>query len=81
MDFFGFHYIKVIPIDKVCNWLYGKAVCDLRSWPGARGTTACMWIQVCIGHKGVYRGHYRDVKGRLFLRYNSYLVLLKYMIG
>ena len=40
-----------------------------------------MWIQVCIGHSGVYRGHYRDVKGRLFVSYNSYLVLLKYIIG
>ena len=33
------------------------------------GTTACMWIQVCIEHSGVYRGHYRDVKGRLFVSY------------
>ena len=40
-----------------------------------------MWIQVCIGHSGVYRGHYRDVKGRLFVSYKSYLVRLKYMIG
>ena len=40
-----------------------------------------VWIQVCIGHSGVYRGHYRDVKGRLFVSYESYLVLLKYMIG
>ena len=45
------------------------------------GITACMWIQVCIGHSGVYRGHYRDIKGRLFVSYKSYLVLLKYMIG
>ena len=21
----------------------------------------CMWIQVCIGHSGVYRGHYIGV--------------------
>ena len=40
-----------------------------------------MWIQVCIGHSGVYRGQYGDVKGRLFVSYKSYLVLLKYMIG
>ena len=40
-----------------------------------------MWIQVCIGHIGVYRGHYGDVKGRLFVSYKPYLVLLKYMIG
>ena len=45
------------------------------------GITACMWIQVCIGHSGVYRGHYRDVKGRLFVSYESYLVLLKYLTG
>ena len=45
------------------------------------GVTACMWIQVCIGHSGVHRGHYGDVKGRLFISYKSYLVLLKYMIG
>ena len=45
------------------------------------GITACLWIQVCIGHSGVYRGHYGDVKGRLFVSYKSYLVLLKYMIG
>ena len=38
------------------------------------GITACMWIQVCIGHSGEYKGHYMDVKGRLFVRYKSYLV-------
>ena len=31
-----------------------------------------------IGHSGVYRGHCGDVKGRLFVSYKSYLVLLKY---
>ena len=45
------------------------------------GITACLWIEVCIGHSGVYRGHCGDVKGRLFVSYKSYLVLLKYMIG
>ena len=45
------------------------------------GITACMRIQVCIGHSGVYRVHYRDIKGRLFVSYKSYLVLLKYMIS
>ena len=34
-----------------------------------------------IGHSGVYRGHYRDVKGRLFVSYKLYLMLLKYMLG
>ena len=29
------------------------------------GITACMWIQVRIGHSGIYRGHYRDVRDRL----------------
>ena len=38
-------------------------------------------IQLCIGHSGVYRGHYRDVKGRLFVSYESYLVPLKCMTG
>ena len=45
------------------------------------GITACMWIQVCIGHSGVDGGHDRDFKGRLFFSYKSYLVLLKYFIG
>ena len=45
------------------------------------GITSCMWIQVCIGHSGVYRGHYRDVKGRLCVSFKSYLVFLQYMIG
>ena len=45
------------------------------------GITACLWIQVYIGHSGVYRGHYGDVKGRLFVSYKSYLVLLKYILG
>ena len=43
--------------------------------------TTCMWVQLCIGNSGVYRGHYRDVKGRLFVSYESYLVILKYMTG
>ena len=38
-----------------------------------------MWIQVCIGHSGVYRGHYGDVKGRLFVSYVSYLVIHYYI--
>ena len=40
-----------------------------------------MWIHICIGHSGVYRGYFGDVKGRLFVSYKSHLVLLKYMIG
>ena len=57
--------------------LAGKIHCCAES----SGITACLWIQVCIGHSGVYRGHYGNVKGRLFVSYKSYLVLLKYMIG
>ena len=29
--------------------------------------TTCKWIQLCMGHSGVYRGNYRDVKVRLFV--------------
>ena len=54
---------------------------EIHNCAESSGITACMWIQACIGHSRVYRGHYRDVKGRLFVRYKSYLVLLKYMIG
>ena len=43
--------------------------------------TSCMCIQVCIEHSGVYREHYSDAKGRFFVSYESYLVLLKYMTG
>ena len=43
--------------------------------------TTGMWIQLCIGCSGVYRGHYRDIKGRLLVSYESYLVHLKYMTG
>ena len=41
----------------------------------------CMCKQVCIGHLGVYIRHYRDVKGKLFVSQESYLVLLKSMTG
>ena len=30
-----------------------------------------MWIQVYIGHSGEYRGHYRDVKGRLYVIFGA----------
>ena len=40
-----------------------------------------MWIQLCIGHSGVYTEHYMEVKGRIFVSYESYLVLLEYMTG
>ena len=54
---------------------------EIHSCAESSGITACMWIQVCIGHSRVYRGHYRDIKGSLFVSYKSYLVLLKYVIG
>ena len=47
---------------------------EMHNCAESSGITACMWIQVCIGHYG-------DVKGRVFVSYKSYLVLLKYMIG
>ena len=69
---------------KTANWQEGNR----QVWSGNRDNytessdiTTCMWIHIGIGHSGVYRGHYRDVKGRLFVSYDSYLVLLKYMTG
>ena len=69
---------------ETANWQEGKR----QVWSGNRHNcaessdiTRCMWIQVCMGHSEVYRGHYRDVKGMLFVSYESYLVLLKYMTG
>ena len=43
--------------------------------------TTCMWMQVCKRYSEVYKGHYRNVKGMLFVSYESYLVLLRYMSG
>ena len=40
-----------------------------------------MWVQLCIGHSGVHRGQYRQVKGRLFACCKSFLVLLKNVIA
>ena len=67
---------------EIANWQEGNR----QVWSGnmhncaeSSDITTCMLIQVCIGHSGVYRGHYRDVKGRLFVSYESYFVLLKYM--
>ena len=64
---------------ETANWQEEKK--KLHNCAESSGITACLWIQVYIGHSGVHRGHYRDVKGRLFISYKSYLVLLKYMIG
>ena len=68
---------------ETANWQEGNR----QVWSGnilncaeSSDITTCMWIQVCIAHS-VYRGHYRDVKGRLCASYQSYLVLLKYMTG
>ena len=68
--------------------IFWKETANWQVWSGnihncaeSSDITTCMWVQLCIGHSGVYRGHYRDVKGRLFVSYESYLVLLKYMTG
>ena len=45
------------------------------------GIMACIWKQVYILHSGVYRRHYRDDKGKLFVSYESYLVVLKHIRG
>ena len=70
---------------EIANWQRRKQESLVRekihNCAESNGITACMWTQVCIGHSGVYRGHYGGVKGRLFVNYKSYLVLLKYMIG
>ena len=69
---------------ETANWQRRKQaslVRKIHNCAESSGITACMWIQLCIGHSGVYRGHYGDVKGRLFVSCKSYLVLLKYMIG
>ena len=47
---------------------------DIHNCAESTRITRCMWIPVCIGHSGVYRGHYSDVKGRLFVSYESYLI-------
>ena len=67
---------------ETANWQEGNR----QVWSGyiykcaeSSDITTCKWIQLCIGHSGVYRGHYGEVKGRLFVSYESYLVLLKYI--
>ena len=60
---------------ETANWQEGNNCAE------SSDITTCMWIQLCMGHSGVYRGHYMDVKGRLFASYDPYLVLLKYMTG
>ena len=69
---------------ETANWQEGNR----QFWSGnihngaeSSDITIGMWIQVCIRYSGVYRGYYRNVKGRLFVSYESYLVLLKYMPG
>ena len=74
----------LIFLRETANWQEEKR----QVWSGkihncaeSSGITACVWIQGSIGHSGVYRGHYRDAIGRLFVSYKSYLVLLKYPMG
>ena len=67
---------------KTANWQEG----NWQVWSGnihncAEPSDITTWIQLCIGHSGIYRGHYKDVKCRLFVSYESYLVLFKYMTG
>ena len=69
---------------ETANWQEeNRQVCSgkIHNYAESSGITACMWIQVCIGHSGVYRGHYRDVNCRIFVSYKSNLVLLKYVMG
>ena len=53
---------------ETANWqeenMFGQGLCTMT---------------ICIGHSRVYIGKYREVKGRLFVSYESYVVLLKYM--
>ena len=55
---------------KLANWQEGNRQvwsANIHNSTESSDITTCMWIQLCIGHSGVYRGHYRDVKGRLFV--------------
>ena len=68
---------------ETANWQEGNR----QVWSGnihncaeSSDITTYMWVQLCIGHSGVYRGHYMDVKGRLIVSYESYLVLMKYIM-
>ena len=66
------------------NWQEGNRQlwsANIHNCTESSDITTCMWIQVCIRHSGVYRGHYKDVKGRLFVSYESYFGALKYMTG
>ena len=40
---------------------------NIHNYAESSDITTYMWIKVCKGHLGVYRGHYMDFKGRLFL--------------
>ena len=69
---------------ETANWQEGNRQVwsrNIHNCEGSSDITTCMWIQLCIGHLGVDRGPYRDVKCRLIVSYESYLVLLKYMTG
>ena len=69
---------------ETANWQEGnRQVCsgNLHNCAESSDITTCIWIQPCIEDSGVYRGHYRNVKGRSFVSYESYLVPLKYVTG
>ena len=38
---------------------------NIHNYAESSGITTC----ICIGHSGVYKGQYREVKGRLFISY------------
>ena len=73
------YFAEKLPTGKKKTGKFGQE--KIHNCAESSGITAHVWTQVCIGHSRVYRGHYRDVKGRLFVSYKSYLVLLKNMIG
>ena len=48
---------------------------NINKYAESSDITACMRVQLCTGHSRVYRGQYREVKGRLFVSYESCLML------
>ena len=66
------------------NWQEGNRQTlseNIHNCAESSDSTTVMWVQLCIGHSGVYRVHYRMVKGRLFVCYESFLVVLKGVTG
>ena len=62
------------------NWQEGNRqvwLGNIHNCAESSDITTCMWIQLCIGHSGVYRGHYREVKSRLFVSLGDVLDIRK----